>query len=176
METTSSNRWIRWFDQISMADVQVVGGKNASLGEMYSCLAARGVRVPNGFAITADAYWDFLAQTGTDSKLREILNRLKPNNIESLQECGQLARQTILDAQLPGGLQSAIVAAYEKLSEGRQEGIDVAVRSSATAEDLPDASFAGQQETYLNVKGKQQLLESCKRCFASTYKTEDHKC
>lgn len=169
MEPASSIRLIRWFDQISIADVPHVGGKTASLGEMYRSLAPLGVRVPNGFAITADAYWDFLSKTGTDSRLREILGRLKANDVDNLRECGQSARQAILEASLPNELQMAIARAYERLSEGCEGGIDVAVRSSATAEDLPDASFAGQQETYLNVRGKQALMDACKRCFASLF-------
>jgi pyruvate,water dikinase len=169
MATQSAPSWIRWFDETSIADIPLVGGKNASLGEMYRELAARGVRVPNGFAITAQAYWHFLQKTGTDIKVRKILDRLKPDDVQNLRECGQLVRQTIIAAELPADLQDAIVAAYDKLSGGVDRSIDVAVRSSATAEDLPDASFAGQQETYLNVEGRQLLLETCKRCFASLF-------
>lgn len=163
------DHWIRWFADTSLADIPLVGGKNASLGEMYRELAARGVKVPNGFAITAEAYWHFLATTGTDARIRQMLDRLIPDDIQSLRACGHAIRQAIVAAELPSDLQAAIVAAYDELSgvDGRQ--LDVAVRSSATAEDLPDASFAGQQETYLNVQGKSQLLETCKRCFASLF-------
>ena len=169
MSVSSSRNWIRWFAETSIADVPLVGGKNASLGEMYRELASKGVKVPNGFAITADAYWHFLRQTGTDQKVRALLDRLQPDDTSSLRECGHSIRQTIISAELPADLQSVIISAYDKLSGGPQRSMDVAVRSSATAEDLPDASFAGQQETYLNVQGRQPLLETCKRCFASLF-------
>ena len=164
-----SKSWIRWFAETSIADIPLVGGKNASLGEMYRELASRGVQVPNGFAITAEAYWHFLKETGTDVKVRNILDRLKPDDVQSLRECGHDVRQAITAANLPADLQTSIIEAYDKLSGGPEQGLDVAVRSSATAEDLPDASFAGQQETYLNVQGRAQLLETCKRCFASLF-------
>ena len=163
------NNWIRWFSETSLSDIPSVGGKNASLGEMYRELAGRGVQVPNGFAITADAYWHFLSQTGTDKKIRQILDMLNPDDMQSLRECGQSIRQTIIAAELPIDLQAAIADAYDNLSGGTGRSLDVAVRSSATAEDLPDASFAGQQETYLNVQGCSPLLETCKRCFASLF-------
>ncbi|MFO1043103.1 MAG: phosphoenolpyruvate synthase [Planctomycetaceae bacterium] len=163
------NNWIRWFSETSLSDIPSVGGKNASLGEMYRELAGRGVQVPNGFAITADAYWHFLSQTGTDKKIRQILDTLNPDDMQSLRECGQSIRQTIIAAELPMDLQAAIADAYDNLSGGAGRNLDVAVRSSATAEDLPDASFAGQQETYLNVQGRSPLLETCKRCFASLF-------
>ncbi len=163
------NNWIRWFSETSLSDIPSVGGKNASLGEMYRELAGRGVQVPNGFAITADAYWHFLSQTGTDKKIRQILDMLNPDDMQSLRECGQSIRQTIIAAELPIDLQAAIADAYDNLSGGTGRSLDVAVRSSATAEDLPDASFAGQQETYLNVQGRSPLLETCKRCFASLF-------
>lgn len=168
VETRTSQKWIRWFANTSIADVPLVGGKNASLGEMYRALATQGVRVPNGFAVTADGYWHFLSKTGTDARIRALLNQLKPDDVQSLRECGQAVRQAITSAELPIDLQSEITAAYDELSD-RPQGVDVAVRSSATAEDLPDASFAGQQETYLNVIGHAQLLATCKRCFASLF-------
>lgn len=164
-----NNNWIRWFSETSLSDIPLVGGKNASLGEMYRELAGRGVQVPNGFAITADAYWYFLSQTGTDQKIRRFLDQLNPDDMQSLRECGQSIRQAIIASELPSDLQNAITAAYDKLSGGTGQSLDVAVRSSATAEDLPDASFAGQQETYLNVQGRAPLLETCKRCFASLF-------
>lgn len=164
-----SKSWIRWFAETSIADIPLVGGKNASLGEMYRELASRGVQVPNGFAITAEAYWHFLKETGADVKVRNILDRLKPDDVQSLRACGQDVRQAITAADLPADLQASIVEAYDQLSGGPEQSLDVAVRSSATAEDLPDASFAGQQETYLNVQGRAQLLETCKRCFASLF-------
>ena len=169
MSIQQAASWIRWFAKTSIADVPLVGGKNASLGEMYRELASRGVRVPNGFAITAAAYWHFLSTTGTDVRVRALLDRLNPDDMQSLRECGQAIRNAIVATELPADLQGAIVAAYDTLSGGPGSSVDVAVRSSATAEDLPDASFAGQQETYLNVEGRQPLLESCKRCFASLF-------
>jgi pyruvate,water dikinase len=169
MATTSQTNWIRWFRDTTIADIPLVGGKNASLGEMYRELASRGVRVPNGFAVTAVAYRHFLSSTGTDAKIARILANLKHGDVQSLRECGQTVRQTIIDAELPGDLQREIIAAYEELSGGAGNSVDVAVRSSATAEDLPDASFAGQQETYLNVEGRIPLIATCKRCFASLF-------
>ncbi len=169
MASITPSKWIRWFCDISIADIPVVGGKNASLGEMYRELATQGVRVPNGFAITATAYRDFLSSTGTDAKISRILNRLKPGDVQSLRECGQAIRQVIVDAELPEQLQQAIRSAYDELGGGAGNNVDVAVRSSATAEDLPDASFAGQQETYLNVEGHVSLAATCKRCFASLF-------
>ena len=169
MSIQQAASWIRWFAETSIADVPLVGGKNASLGEMYRELASRGVRVPNGFAITAAAYWHFLSTTGTDVRVRALLDRLNPDDMQSLRECGQAIRNAIVATELPADLQGAIVAAYDTLSGGPGSSVDVAVRSSATAEDLPDASFAGQQETYLNVEGRQPLLETCRRCFASLF-------
>ena len=160
---------ILWFEEIGIEDVPLVGGKNASLGEMYRELMPRGVRVPNGFAITAAAYHDFVENSGVAARLRDILAGLDTCDIADLQRRGLSARHVILDAELPEGLQAAILAAYEKLCGDAATPADVAVRSSATAEDLPDASFAGQQETYLNVQGPSALLEACKRCFSSLY-------
>ncbi len=168
-QSTTTSRWIRWFAETTLADIPLVGGKNASLGEMYRELAAQGVQVPNGFAITADAYRDFLSETGVDREIEQILARRKPGDVTSLQACGRAIRHAIIAAELPDGLQGAISQAYEELCGDPELLLDVAVRSSATAEDLPDASFAGQQETYLNVQGHGQLLEVCKRCFASLF-------
>ena len=160
---------ILWFDEIGIEDVPLVGGKNASLGEMFRELIPQGVQVPNGFAITAAAYHDFVENSGVAKQLESILAGLDTGDILELQKRGLAARHAILAAELPSGLQQAIVAAYDKLSADHDGPVDVAVRSSATAEDLPDASFAGQQETYLNVQGSTALLEACKRCFASLY-------
>ncbi len=161
---------ILWFSELGIEDVPLVGGKNASLGEMYRALRPQGIRIPNGFAITAAAYHRFIEEAGVSSTLRDVLEGLDTQNIADLQLRGQRARRAILDAELPRDLQGAILKAYEKLSEETgTASLDVAVRSSATAEDLPDASFAGQQETYLNVQGGPALLESVKRCFASLY-------
>lgn len=160
---------ILWFEDIGIEDVPLVGGKNASLGEMFRELTPQGVRIPNGFAITAAAYHDFVENSGVAARLTEILAGLDTRDIADLQRRGLAARQAILDAELPESLQAAILDAYAQLSEGLAAPADVAVRSSATAEDLPDASFAGQQETYLNVQGAAALLAACKRCFASLY-------
>ncbi|GAB6046579.1 phosphoenolpyruvate synthase [Methyloparacoccus murrellii] len=160
---------ILWFEDIGIEDVPLVGGKNASLGEMYRELTPQGIRIPPGFAITAAAYRDFLEHAGVAARLREILAGLDTHDIADLQRRGLAARHAILAAELPAGLERAILAAYHRLSGDGAVLADVAVRSSATAEDLPDASFAGQQETYLNVQGPSALLEACKRCFASLY-------
>jgi len=161
--------WIRWFRDITLADLPLVGGKNASLGEMYRALAEKGVRVPNGFAITAQAYRYFLSASGAEAQVRKLLAELRPDDVRSLQRCGHAIRQTIRGAELPPDLADAIAQAYDALAAESDGLLDVAVRSSATAEDLPDASFAGQQETYLNVQGRGPLLETCKRCFASLF-------
>lgn len=162
-------QWIRSFSEISIDDVPSVGGKNASLGEMYRELGSQGVRVPNGFAITAAAYWHFLRAAEIEAQLRSLLAKLRPDDVSSLQACGQAVRQTILSAPMPRDLEVEILSAYGELGDVPGTYVDVAVRSSATAEDLPDASFAGQQETYLNVEGPQPLLAACRRCFASLF-------
>jgi pyruvate, water dikinase len=169
IDTSTSTEFIRWFDQIGMDDVGLVGGKNASLGEMYRELTPRGIRIPNGFATTADAYRTFLAESGLDEKIPQILSGMNAADVGSLQHHGTLIRHLILDAPLPDALSHEIVAAYHNLCKERGDLADVAVRSSATAEDLPDASFAGQQETYLNVRGQASLLDACRRCFASLF-------
>ena len=161
--------YIRWFQEIGIGDVSLVGGKNASLGELYRELAPKGIKVPNGFAITAEAYWDLLRRTGVGQRIKEILSGLDTQDAANLQQKGSAIRRELTAAALPNYLAAEIVAAYHELCAGTGEPVDVAVRSSATAEDLPDASFAGQQETYLNVQGEAALLESCKRCFASLF-------
>ncbi len=172
MSNQASNEisFIRWFSDISLSDVPSVGGKNASLGELYQELVPQGVKIPNGFAITAEGYRYFLDQAALEQEIADELKNLDTKDIDQLQEKGRRIRHMILSAKLPGALERAIVSAYDELSldEGA-ETLDVAVRSSATAEDLPEASFAGQQETYLNVQGHGALLESCKRCFASLF-------
>jgi pyruvate,water dikinase len=161
--------YIRWFRDIGLSDVPLVGGKNASLGEMYRELVPRGIKVPDGFAVTADAYRDFLREAHLDEEIQKRLAALDPHDVEELRRCGHLVRDAIVAARLPQELEDQISRAYEELSAGPVHAVDVAVRSSATAEDLPDASFAGQQETYLNVRGRQPLLDACKRCFASLF-------
>ena len=162
-------RYIRWFEDIGIKDIPLVGGKNASLGEMVRELAPRGIKVPNGFAITAEAYWHLLRAANIDQQIQEILSGLDTRDTANLQQRGRAVRHAIMAAPLPQDLQHSIIAAYRELSRGADKPMDVAVRSSATAEDLPNASFAGQQETYLNVQGDAALLESCKRCFASLF-------
>ncbi|MDD3888161.1 MAG: phosphoenolpyruvate synthase [Patescibacteria group bacterium] len=158
---------ILWFNEIGIKDVNIVGGKNASLGEMYQNLTKHGVLIPNGFAITADAYWHFLESAKIKEKIKEIL---KDFNKKDLVSKGTLIRGTILNADFPKDLKEEIISAYKKLSsESKKKNIDVAVRSSATAEDAPDASFAGQQESYLNIKGEKELLLACKRCMSSLF-------
>ncbi|HEX9757011.1 MAG TPA: phosphoenolpyruvate synthase [Nitrospiria bacterium] len=161
--------YILWFEEVGIEDIPRVGGKNASLGEMYRELATKGVRIPNGFAVTADAYRYFLQYAQLDGKVHEILKDLDTHDLTNLREKGLNIRNAILSATLPKDLEWSILQAYNQLSLGSPGSRDVAVRSSATAEDLPDASFAGQQETYLNVQGHLNLLDTCKRCFASLF-------
>ncbi len=161
---------ILWFDEIGMEDVGLVGGKCSSLGEMYSNLTSKGVEVPYGYAVSAFAYKKFVHETGIQDKIKEILKGLNTEDVEALQKAGKKIRNVILNTEFTKELNEAIVNAYQKLCDKYDdENTDVAVRSSATAEDLPDASFAGQQDTYLNVRGNPQLLASCKSCFASLF-------
>lgn len=168
-EPKTTLKFVRWFSEIGIEDVPLVGGKNASLGEMYRELAPLGVKVPNGFAVTAEAYRHFLREAGLDRMIRQTLAHLDVGDIESLRQCGSQIRHAILAAELPRELAGEIVAAYDTFRGNQLHPADVAVRSSATAEDLPDASFAGQQETYLNVQGHLAVLDACKRCFASLF-------
>ena len=154
-------------DQVGMDDVENVGGKNASLGEMLQELAGANVKVPNGFATTALAYKDFLTYGGLEDQIKDKLEQLDTNNIQDLKEAGKTIRALIMGAEFQPQLNSAIEAAWAEMSNG--EDIAVAVRSSATAEDLPDASFAGQQETFLNVRGLEDIKASIKEVFASLY-------
>lgn len=163
------NKFILWFDEVQMSDLPQVGGKNASLGEMKRELGPKGVNIPDGYAITAYAYRYLLQSAGLTEKIKEILADLDTHNIENLKERGKKLRDLIYNTELSADLTEAILEAYRKLCSIYGENTDVAVRSSATAEDLPDASFAGQQETYLNVRGEKALLEACKRCFASLF-------
>jgi pyruvate,water dikinase len=167
--TTPPPSFIRWFKELGLGDIPLVGGKNASLGELYRELAAQGVNVPNGFAITAEAYRHFLHETQLDQQIKTILSDLNTHDIDNLRQRGRRIRQAIVAAPLPAEIERAIVEAYDGLAAESHEHVDVAVRSSATAEDLPDASFAGQQETYLNVQGHPALLDACRRCFASLF-------
>jgi len=161
--------WIRWFDDIGMQDVPVVGGKNASLGEMRRALTPLGIRTPDGFATTADAYRAFVSAAGLGQVLKEALGHLDINDIDSLQTAGGRVRSAILAAELPIELVQGVSDAYHRLEAQNGLNCDVAVRSSATAEDLPDASFAGQQETFLNIHGVTMLLDAVRRCYASLF-------
>ena len=182
--------YVMWFENVGIDDVPLVGGKNASLGEMIQQLEPKGIKIPGGFATTADAYRYFLESTGIQPKLQKLFDDLDIQDIASLQRCGRQARSIILHAKFPPDLALDISNAYMQLCERYGEGVedcdrlpaderadclrynyetDVAVRSSATAEDLPDASFAGQQETYLNVRGTRAVLDACHRCFASLF-------
>lgn len=157
------------FNVVGIADIPLVGGKNASLGEMIQQLSSQGVKVPTGFATTAYAYRYFITGAGLEVKLRKIFADLDVEDMANLQECGKQARSLMLETPFPLELQEAIARSYQSLCQEYSIDTDVAVRSSATAEDLPDASFAGQQETYLNVHGIKSVLESCHKCFASIF-------
>jgi pyruvate,water dikinase len=162
-------KYIRWFEEITIGDVPLVGGKNASLGEMYRELAQRGVRIPNGFAVTAEAYWHVLRSAGIVDKLADAMAGLDKTDVSDLARRGKRARDLILAAGIPDDLWTEIKAAYDKLCEEYGPDADVAVRSSATAEDLPTASFAGQHESILNVRGYPVLREACSKCLASLF-------
>lgn len=162
-------RFIRWFCEVNLADIPLVGGKNASLGEMYRELTPRGIRVPNGFAVTADGYRYFLRVGQLRDRIHEILADLDTDNLSNLAERGRRVREAILATTFPQDLQDEITAAYAKLCEEYGAETDVAVRSSATAEDLPGASFAGQQESYLNIRGERAILDACRQCVASLF-------
>ncbi|MDU8924145.1 phosphoenolpyruvate synthase [Pasteurellaceae bacterium LIM206] len=161
---------IIWFENLRMTDVESVGGKNASLGEMISQLTGKGVRVPNGFATTAEAYRKFLAHNGLSERISTALAQLNVDDVTELARVGKNIRQWILDTPFPDELDTEIEQAWRKMiTEAGSDQISVAVRSSATAEDLPDASFAGQQETFLNIKGLANVKEAIKQVFASLY-------
>lgn len=161
--------YCRWFDDLANQDVPIVGGKNASLGEMIQSLGENGVRVPAGFATTSDAYREFLSENDFDDRLKSELDKLEGGQ-QSLAEAGHRIRQMIRGGHFPVAISAAIRTAYQELCERENKAeVAVAVRSSATAEDLPDASFAGQQETFLNVVGEEDLLESCRKCYASLF-------
>ena len=163
-------KYILWFKEIGIKDVPIVGGKNASLGEMYKNLSKKGVNIPNGFAISAQAYFYFLKKGKIKKTIEEILSKFNSKSIKSLQKSGKEIRKLILDTPLPKDLEKEIIKNYQKLCKlYKEDDLDVAVRSSATAEDLPSASFAGQHETYLNVRGKEELLKAVKKSYASLF-------
>ncbi len=169
MSEKHDEKLILWFDEIGIADVPLVGGKNASLGEMYQKLTSKGVAVPHGFAITAYAYRYLLKTAGIEKAIEDALAGLDTHDMRNLQERGEKARGIIRNAAFPDDLRQAIAQAYAQMEKEYGPDVDVAVRSSATAEDLPDASFAGQQETYLNIHGLDALIDNCRKCFASLF-------
>lgn len=165
----SNNTYVRWFETLRVGDVPVVGGKNASLGEMVHTLKAEGIQVPDGFATTANAYWHFLDTNNLTGTIQSHIDKWE-SGAQSLEDTGRAIRGLILQADFPDDLATGIREAYRQLCERYGvDQVDVAVRSSATAEDLPQASFAGQQETFLNISGEHELLEACQRCYASLF-------
>jgi len=169
----NQKKFILWFNEIGIDDVPMVGGKNASLGEMYQNLHTQGIKVPNGFAITAYAYRYFLKYAGIEDEIKKVLKGLDTHDMQNLTMKGRAVRDIIRLAEFPPDLTQAIYSSYDKLAEefGQQgmDILDVAIRSSATAEDLPDASFAGQQDTFLNIRGRRSVLDACRKCFASLF-------
>jgi pyruvate,water dikinase len=165
----SRAKYLRWFSELGLHDVALVGGKNASLGELYRALTPLGVKVPNGFATTAEAYRDTLSAAELWQPLHDLLDDLDKTNVAELSRKAAKARELVYGAKMPAELRDEILSAYRKLRETSGEEISVAVRSSATAEDLPTASFAGQHDTFLNVQGEEMLLDACRRCLASLF-------
>lgn len=161
--------FIKWFEELRLQDVPLVGGKNASLGEMIRNLSSKGVSVPSGFAITAYAYKYTIEKAGIGQRIREILSDLNTHDVNNLAERGHKIRELIRNTPLPPELEEEIRRYYREMENRYGKNVDVAVRSSATAEDLPDASFAGQQETYLNVRGEEELLTKVRECFSSLF-------
>jgi len=163
-------KYILWYRQINSKDGILVGGKNASLGEMFSVLTKQGVNIPDGFALTSKAFWYFLKSNKIDKEIKEIFSKFNPKSINSLIKTGKQVRGLILNAEIPKDLKKKIIRSYTKLSKKyKQDNVDVAVRSSATAEDLATASFAGQMETFLNVRGEEMLFKAVKGCIASLF-------
>ncbi len=163
------SEYVRFFEEIGISDVPLVGGKNASLGEMYRELSSEGVRIPNGFATTAEAYRYMLEESGAWKALHATLDDLDAADVVQLAQRGKRAREIVYGADVPEDLAREIQAGYRRLQDEYGEDVGLAVRSSATAEDLPSASFAGQQDTFLNVRGEMSLLDACRRCFASLF-------
>ena len=164
------NKFILGLHQAGIRDIERVGGKNASLGEMIQHLSKLGIRIPSGFIITVDAYQSFISYNQLEDKISALISEIDYENMESLRRAGLQIRNMIRNTKFPPELSNMIIEAYYRLSaEYGQEITDVAVRSSATAEDLPDASFAGQQETYLNVRGPAAIMDAVRNCFASLF-------
>jgi len=163
-------KYLLWLKETSIKDVFLVGGKNASLGEMLNELTKKGINIPDGFALTSEAYWYFFKFNQLDKKIKRVFEKFNPESIESLKETGKICRNLILKTKFPKDLKEEIIEFYKKLSQKYgQENIDLAVRSSGVAEDAPTMSFAGQFETYLNVSGKENLLKTIKQCLASSF-------
>jgi pyruvate,water dikinase len=162
-------KFVKRLDEVGIADVGIVGGKNASLGEMLRALSSKGVRVPSGFAVTAEGYRYFIEEANLDKEIRAILGDLDTRDLRGLASRGARIRALIKGASLPSTLEGEIIQSYRAMGDEYGKDPDVAVRSSATAEDLPDASFAGQQDTYLNVRGQKELLDRVRECFASLF-------
>ena len=162
-------QYIKWFRELCINDVDLVGGKNASLGEMYQNLTQEGIRIPNGFAVTAEAYRHILDANDAWEKLHAQLDIFDPDDVTQLQERGKACREIIHHCKLPDDLIEQIQSAYETLKVEYGEKVTLAVRSSATAEDSPEASFAGQNDSYLNIDGLESLLDAYKRCLASNF-------
>ncbi|MEN2994835.1 MAG: phosphoenolpyruvate synthase [Thermodesulfovibrio sp.] len=160
---------ILWFQEIGIKDIPLVGGKNASLGEMLQKLSPKGINIPDGFAVTAEAYKYFIKYNGLLEPIKKLLSDLDKSNVTELKARGKKIRSLILNGKMPDDLSEAIIKAYKELENKYGLNVDVAVRSSATAEDLPDASFAGQQETYLNIRGSENVVNFVKKCFASLF-------
>lgn len=161
--------FIKKFSEVNINDIATVGGKNASLGEMFQKLTKEGVRVPNGYVVTAQAYWEFLDANDIRKPLEELMETLDTKKFSNLAKIGKSARALVMKSQIPKDIQQGIVQEYHELQTLYDRGIQVAVRSSATAEDLPQASFAGQQESYLNIETDDELLEACLECYASLF-------
>ncbi len=170
METTNKkDKEILPLDEIGFDDLLLVGGKNASLGEMTRELSEEGINIPDGFALTTNFYWKFLKENGIDEKLKEIFKKYDPKSIKSLQETGKAARKLIMAGKVPQYLEDGLFSAYEGLEKKYGKNVPVAVRTSGVCEDMPNASFAGQFETYLNVRGKEELMLAVRNCIASTF-------
>lgn len=165
----SSGKFIRWFGELGAADLPLVGGKNASLGEMYQMLSTQGVPVPNGFALTTDVYRELLDASGIAGKIGELLADLDVDDVNALHRCGRRCRALIYDAPFPETAAAEVLSALEVLEAEYGADLRLAVRSSATAEDLPEASFAGQHDSFLNVSGGRALIDACRHCLASLF-------
>ena len=168
-QVMNRSKYVRFFEEFGIEDVPLVGGKNASLGEMFQKLSDQGVRVPHGFAITAQAYRYMLDKAGAWDRLHAELDELDPADVAALARKGKRVREIVYGAGLPDDLAAEILDGYRRLQQEYGEEVSLAVRSSATAEDLPTASFAGQQDSYLNIKGEESLLDACRRCYASLF-------